>query len=522
MSLVIGKGFVYTTWDKMGGREYAIKSYEVDGEKRERVVYEGDVSVENISPFDYFCDPNLDNFNKRTWELVRRWENKWDLAARHPEFREEIISTDSKQYLRDSGLRFWSYKGMENSDLIPVFHFYHKRTDAMPNGRYLSFVSSKAVLFDGPIPYDDLPVDRITPGEIFDSVEGYTDMFGILPIQDAMNALISSGFTNLQAFGTQQVLVPTTANLSAEQIGKGLSILKYNPTGGEPKPLQLTAMPQGLFDMFTLLDQMSDKISGQNSVARGDADVVKGMSGTALALVQSMSVQYANIFQKSWAHLIEDGGTKIFKLLKTFAKTKRVADMVGIRGRSKLLSFSGDDLQGISRVKVELGNPLTRTTSGRVQLGQTLGEMGLITNPQEYLSVIETGNIDNMIEGQVAELDLIRNENELFMEGKGSMVRAMVGDDHIAHAREHRALVADPMIRMNEPIAAEIYAHIQMHEQLSMTQTPFWAAISNQPQMGQPQQPPMPPPGMAPPEVPLPEGAQPPAQMMDNPLIPQE
>jgi hypothetical protein len=523
-ALVIGKGFVYTTWNKSMGKEYAVKTYEVDGEKRERVVFEGDVEVKSLSVYDYYCDPTLDNFDSRQWELVREWVNKWDLAARYPDMRDEIIKVDTKAYLGKSGSRFWSYNNMEDSDLIPLFSFYHKRSDAMPNGRFMQFVCNDAVLFDGPIPYDDLPCDRIVPGEIFDSCEGFTDMFSIIPIQDAMNTLVSSGFTNLQAFATQQILVPSTANISAEQLSRGLGVIKYNPAGGEPKPLQLTAMPNGLFDMITFLDQIGDKISGQNAVARGDADVVKGMSGTALALVQSMSVQYANQFQESWANLIEDGGTKIFKLLKAFAKTERIAEMAGKQNRPRLLSFTGDDLSGISRVVVELGNPMTRTTSGRVQIAESLMEKGMIQSPQEYLNVIETGNLDTLIEGQVSELDLIRQENELFLDGKGQMVQAMVGDKHQQHAIEHRSLLANPLVRYNEAVVQDILAHIQMHEQLATTQSLFWSAISGEPPLNQgmpgPEAMP-PPPDMLPPEAMPPEGAAPgPTPIMDTPPVP--
>jgi hypothetical protein len=527
-ALVFGKGFVYTTWDKSLGKEYAVEKYKVDDETRERVIFEGDVSVKAISIFDYYIDPNLDDYDSRQWEVIRCWENRWDLIAKNPEMKDELMSIESKEHLQGYGSRFFAYKGMKETDLIPTFHFYHKRTDAVPNGRYIHWASDDAVFYDGPNPYDHLPVDRIVPGEIFDSAEGFTDAFSMMPLQNAMNVLVSSAYTNLQAFGTQQVLVPSTANMTSEQIGKGLSVLKYDPQGGKPEALQLTAMPQGLFEMVKLLDQFQDKISGQNAVARGDADVVKGMSGTALALVQSMAVQYSNAFQESWANLIEDGGTKLFSLLKNFANTERVAEMAGKQSRPRLLSFKGEDVSSISRVVVELGNPLTRTTSGRVQIAQDLMEKGLISTPQQYIQVLETGNLDVMLEGKSSELDLIRQENELFLDGKGNMVQAMVGDSHLLHAQEHRALLANPLIRYDEPIVTEILAHIQMHEQLATTQSTFWAAISGEPPMNQgagPEGNPMPPPDMMAPEgAPrLPPNADPMAQptpIMDSPPVP--
>jgi hypothetical protein len=514
-ALVCGKGFVYTYWEKSAGRP-VMQAQNEDGSSR--TVYEGDVQVKALSAMDYFTDGTLDDWDDRTWEVIKTFKNKYDLAARHNAFADQIISMTEDKTKEDI-YKWWSFTQPDDSDLVPVFEFYHKRTDALPNGRYILFLNEDICLYDGPIPYAKLPCDRIVQGEIHGTTEGYADAWDLMPLQEAYNVLISSVYTNQQAFGVQNILIPRTSNLSVEQLSKHLAGLKYDPQGGEPKALQLTQSPPEIFQMLTMVERLMETISGVNSVARGNPESSL-KSGVALAMVQSMAVQYASKFQESWAFLLEDGGTKIFDLLKQFAKTERIAEMAGKANRGRITSFTGDDLAHVQRVAIELGNPLQRTTAGKVQIADSLLEKGMIKTPQQYLQVMETGNLDPLVEGPEAELDLIRGENELMMDGQFEKVRVVVGDSHLLHVQEHRCLLSNPLVRSDENIVAQILAHIQEHKEIYETQDPFWAQISGEPPSPQSQAPQpdlaaMPPEGVVPPEQPMPEGVEPP-----QPLVP--
>lgn len=516
MSLVFGKGLVRTIWEKSAGRPYMVEQTE----EGPRMVQEGDVDVACLSPYDYVIDPYLEDFDKREWELIRSFQNKYNLAIRYPALKEAIlgISTDE---MRDSApYKYWAFQANEDDVLIPVYEFYHKRTDALPNGRFMLFINGDVVLYDGPLPYKGLVVDRIVPGEIFGTTEGYTSAFDLQPLQEAINVLVSSVYTNQQAFAIQNVLIPRSSNMSVEMLSKSLAGIKYDLAGGKPEALQLTASPPEVFNMIQMLERTMETLSGVNSVARGNPESSL-KSGVALALVQSMAVQYASGFQESWAMLLEDGGTKIFDLIKAFAKTERVAEIVGKQNKARLLSFTGDDLQSVSRVVVELGNPMTRTTSGRVQIADSLLEKGMIKTPQEYLQVMETGNLDPLVEGQLSQLDLIRMENELLMEGKQEKVRVLITDAHLLHAQEHKAMLDNPLVRADEGLVAGVLAHIQEHIGLYQTQDPVMSIISGEPPSPQPQGMPMPPMGgeqAPPPELP-PNAPMPPPQIVDQPLM---
>jgi hypothetical protein len=203
-----------------------------------------------------------------------------------------------------------------------------------------------------------------------------------------------------------------------------------------------------------------------------------------------MAVQYMSGFQQSWAELLEDCGTAILKLLKTYAKTERMIAMAGKVNRGAMQSFTGSDLERVERVVVDVGNPMSKTTAGKLQMADQLLERGLIKTPQEYMNVMNAGTLEPLTEAPQAELDLIRQENERMMDG--SQVQAIVGDSHVLHMQEHKALLSNPEVRLNSPIAAQVVAHIQEHMNLYKTQDPMWSMISGEPPP--PPQAPMPPP----------------------------
>lgn len=524
-SLVMSKGFVWVTWDPSSGRPYTsqiVKDEQgqpvmnEDGSPKLKTVYEGDVKVTCPSVLDVRVDTTLEDWNLSEWVEVREFKNRYTLAARYGNKADDILKLRGKEAMMQD--RYSAQQNNVDDDVyVPIYHFYHKRTEALPNGRYLIRGEDGLVLYDGPIPYRRLPVFRIVPGEVFGTVEGYSDAYDIIGPQQAVNTLYSTAFTNLQAFGTQAIAVYEGSNISKGQLGN-LAIIKVPQVGMEPKPIQLTATPPELFKMIEVLERSMETTIGVNHVARGAIDT--DMSGRALGLIQSMAFQYASGFQQSWAELLEDVGSFILELLKDFAKTERMEALAGKHNKGQMVSFVGSDLESVSRVIVDLGNPLTRTTAGREMMATGLLEKGLIKTPQEYINTIQTGNIDPMTEGPEATLSLVRRENEDLMDGK--TVTSIVGDSHLLHMQEHKVILDNPEIRRlaekGDPLAMQIVKnttdHIMSHKQLYETQEPIWSAVSGEPPAPQPMMPPPPPGGMPPeaggPQGPPPEGLVPP------------
>ena len=470
-AIVFGSGYIKMEWNSTRGEVYDFN------EDLGTEIREGDIQFSNLSPFDVMFDTNLED-RKHDWVCVRSFKNRFDIAAKYPEYKDRILGLPTKNNINSFNLLNFSY---DQTDLIPVYEFYHKRTESMQDGRYMLFLADDIVLLDSPMPYRNLPIYIIAPSYYLGTPYGYTPMFDLLSIQDAVNSLYSTVLTNQTAFGVQNILVPKGADVSISELSGGLNVIEANQQYGEIRPLNLTETPKEIFEFITMLEKVMETISGVNSVARGNPDP-NLRSGNALALIQSMTLQFMSGLQQSYVSLIEDMGTGIINILKDHATVPRVATIIGKSNRSYLKEFTGADLSGVNRVVVDIGNPLARTTAGRVEMAEQMLQMGVIKTPEQYFSVINTGQLDVMTEDVQSQLFLTKGENERLVNGEP--VIAVWTDEHTLHIKEHATILSDPELRFDQDLVARVTQHIQEHVDLLRNTEPDKLQILGQQPLG--------------------------------------
>lgn len=484
-AVVLGAGFIKMEWNATTGEVYDYFENEETGEEDpNRPIYEGDIEFSNLSPFDVCFDGTKEHQN-HDWYLVRTFKNKYDLAAKYPEFEEKIIALETKSEMNRFRLNISSLQ--DETDDIQVFEFYHKRTDSVPNGRYMLFLSDDIILQDIGLPYRVIPIFRIAPGDIMGSPYGYTPMFDILPIQEAINSLYSTILTNQNATGVQNFWTKPGGQLNVSDLGGGLNLIE---SMDKPEVLQLCNTPAEVFQFVQMLERVSETITGVNSVARGNPEASL-KSGAALALVQSMALQFMSGLQQSYVQLVEDVGAAIIKILQDYAKAPRMIAIVGKTNRTELKEFVGDDISKISRVYVDVGNPLARTVAGRMELATQMMQYQVIKNPAQLIEVLNTGKLEVLTEDVQDELDNIRRENEALTDGETPI--AIFIDDHQQHIMEHRKVLQDPDLRKDPSLIMRTQTHIQQHIDLLRSTDPSLLQMMGQtplpPVQGGPAQP---------------------------------
>jgi hypothetical protein len=505
---VVGEGFIKQVWDIQSGEIVGVH-VEEDGTKVP--LHEGDVAHEVLDPTCVVRDPTAKSWKECDWVMVISRKNRFDEAAKHPSLEDEILklSNDSTDEALWHFVPTW---WTENPDMIPVYYLYHKRTPACPQGRYAKFYNADTLAFAVGLPYDTLPVHRFAPEEHLGSPFGWTPAFNMLPIQESFDLVGNQILTNHELFGVQHVAMFEGNGVNYETLPNGATVIQAKPIAGA----EADSFPRGLnllqvaADSYKFRDSLStdlETISGVNSVARGTPPT--GVTaGTALALLQSMALQTNSPAQQNWVAMNEGLGTSYIDLLKRFAKTKRMVEIVGKNNKSYLKEFIGDDLAGVKRVTVDIGNPLTDTLSGKLSVADNLLQHNMLTTAQEYLQVLKTGTLEPLLHGQEAELLLINRENELLSEGQ--QCEAIEEDDHALHLQEHKTIMADPEIRKNPTIMNAARAHMAQHKQFQAQQQPPPA----------PPGAPAPPPGQAPPQGQGPKPGGPPPGQAPHPKKP--
>lgn len=463
-----GEAYSTITWDPNLGREYAVNP---DTSQVERT---GDVKIRAYMPIDVARDHTKIRPDGHKWYAVRDWENRWDLATTRPELRDRILGLPGRwdeAVKRPTFARDWRGWMLSDSDDCAVWTFYHDKTPSLPDGRMMVLGAADLVLFDGPLPYDDLGavIQRMAPEEMNGTQLGYTTAYDLLVPQREINGADTTITTSIANVGTGIIWTQPGGNVTVEQLEGGPKLIR-SPVKPEPITLLDT---QGL---GTINEYKQGKIgameaiSGVNSARRGTLVNDKAMSGAALALLDAKMIEYNKGLERGYVAWLESAATSIIKLYRRYAKLPQVAMVAGKANRSYLKEFTGNDLDRIERVNVDLANPLSRTSAGRMQITDYLLKMGAMTNPEQLVQVLQTGSMDSVLESGTAERMNIRAENEAL--GDGKPAQALWTDNHPKHIAEHGVVLASPEARTDQMVVANTLAHIQEHVNLWQTTAP--------------------------------------------------
>jgi hypothetical protein len=508
LSLIFGEGFVEEIWDATLGNEVTAESDEATGEQTGNVVNEGDVTFDFYAPMDVIRDFSMGSPDKCIWHITRKWVNRWELAAKYPQYETEILSaTTSSSSMRKQRIGHAIFE--TENDQMALYSFIHQKGNVLKEGRLAQFIENEdVILTDGPLPHKQI-LHRISPQEQHGTIWGYTKANDLLPIQENLNMLYSIIASNQAMFGVQSLLVAKGSGIEYSSLQGGLRIVEYDAKPGvdsKPSALQLTSTPPEIFNHIQHLIQQMETISGVNSVVRGQPEASLE-SGAALALVASQSIQFLSSFQQAYTALLESTGTGLIDILKNYANEPRLMSLAGKNNTQYVKEFVGSQIDQIDRVVVEVGNPLSRTTSGKLQIAQDLLKNNLVPDAKQYLQIIETGTIEPLTEGMTSQLMLVKDENERL--SKGEKIPALRTDQHMLHVQEHASVLSNIEARLNPQVVDAVDDHIRQHESLLQQLTPILAGATNQPVLNQGA--PGGPPGGAPPGAPHgPPGAPPP------------
>jgi hypothetical protein len=155
--------------------------------------------------------------------------------------------------------------------------------------------------------------------------------------------------------------------------------------------------------------------------------------------------------------------------------------------KAYLKEFSNKSIDMIDRVTINVGNPLTETPEGKMEMANLYKDFGFITSPQDLGEVLQTGNLKTMTQGPHAEMMRITKENELL--SQGGTVKSLLTDNHPLFIKERMSLFADAeLLNTNEPgsisdtivtnVLANIQEHIKLWKQLSQEQPELCALLN--------------------------------------------
>lgn len=496
VAIVYGEAYLEVEWDTKQGEDVAAD------EEAGEILKTGEIVSRVYEPINV-CRPVRSDKERQDWYILRRKANRYDLAARFPNHAQAILDHSDDAKSEQTYYDIQPQSTDDSDDQVAIHVFYHDRTDACPQGRRVVFLGPDTCLEYDILRTPVLPVFPMIPSRQHGTSFGYSVAFDLLCVQEAVDLLYSTVLSNQAAFGVQNIWMKPGANISSTQLAGGLNIIESSE---KPEAINLTSTPAELFAFMKDLEKLGEVLSGINSVARGQPEASL-KSGAALALVASQAVQFSNGLQAAYARLLEDTGTAIIRTLQTRATLPRAAVIAGKNNKSYMKDFTGDDLKSVNRVIVDLGNPVSRTVAGRIQMAQDLLQAQVLKTPEAYLQVVETGSTEPAVEDQRAVELCIDDENEALREGRPVM--AVIVDQHLKHINGHASVIAGTSERMDPALVKRVTDHIAEHiNALRTTDPALLNALGQAPIQVMPNGMPPPPQGANAPQP----NAQPPAQ----------
>lgn len=481
LSLISPAGHVLVEWDPQVGEPYVPED---GGMMKMR----GDLYVKARSFWDVFFDTNLEDDDELDWVIVRDFVNKYDYAARFPEMTEQILELETKTEL-DKNYR-WGWDNQ--TDMIPVYKFFHRSTPSCPQGRVVHALNKELITIDQVNPYADdqgqavIPLITLRASEGLGTLFGYCPANDLAPVQRAYNMVASGVVTNEAAFGVGNVAVERGSDIAVQSLAGGLNVIEYAEGKQKPEAFSVTSNQRQSTEVMGLLAKQGEKLSGANSVVRGDPDSsLKAASGRALGLIQAMFVQSQSGVQRTRQGSVQDFGNLLLLIVKRFCDTPQITAIAGKDRVIMMANWTGEKFKGVARVVAEPVNPLSKTIAGARDEAEFLVTNGMVVDPVEYFTVRNTGQLEPIMRPEQSAKNLMHAENSDLLEGKATPV--LRTDKHDKHIECHLVLLDSPEVRRNGQRAGAIMQHIAEHENW-LAQAQQKAAMEQQGQEGGEQQ----------------------------------
>ena len=464
-----GTGFYFIGWNPDAGKLLG----EVDGKK----VFEGDVVVESVSPFEIYPD-SLCYENIESCESIIR-ARAMKTADVERLYGITVAGEDVKVFGVDKAATGKSIV----HDSVLVLEKYERPTADFPDGR-LIVACEKTILYMGELPYvNGVEGRRGFPFVKQNSIDKAGCFFGmsmverLIPVQKAYNAVKNrkQEFLNRLTMG---VLAVEDGSVDTDELAEeGLSpgkIIVYRQGATPPALMGTGTMPTDLNREEDRLLNEFILLSGVSEFSRS-TDVAAGTSGVALQLLIEQEDARLNAVTENVRSAIRETAKQMIRLFKQFATSTRLLRTAGEQGKVELYYFNSSDL-GSDDVVFDTESELSYTPAQKKSAVYELIDAGLLTDDTGKLSertkaklleILGFGSIDNTLDIESLHINKADEEN---LSGFKKPIGVDEYDDHELHIAEHTRFLLSAEsegVRKNPETKENALEHLRAHKTMA-------------------------------------------------------
>lgn len=483
-SEICGTGFYKISWNSNKGRMLA----NLDGEK----VYEGEVEVDVVSPFEIFPDSisyeNIDDcmsiIHAKSYhkDIVKK---KWGIEELGEDI--DVFSFDNVTNVGGLGYNATSNKASSTlkHDQVLVIEKYVAPNCDYPNGR-LIIVAGKTLVYDGELPF----VNREDGQRGFPfikqvSIKKPNQFFGIsiierlIPVQRSYNAVKNRKHEYLNRLSMGILTVEDGSvdydNLEEEGLCPG-KILVYRQGSNAPKIMDNGNIPSDFKEEEEkLLDEFRN-ISGVSDLLNSNDVSLSNLSGVTLELLIEQESNRLSSTADEIKYCIKNMASQILKLYKQFATTKRISKVIGKDGAIEMFYFQNSDITSddvVFQTENEIGETKAQKRSMIFELlkaGLLYDEKGQMStrNKAKTLEMLGFGMWDSQYDLEELHMKKAGKEN-LGLIVEGQIKFPLEIDNHSLHIDEHIAFMLSEefykSLAKNSKLEEIMLEHIRKHKE---------------------------------------------------------
>lgn len=477
-SEVCGSAFYKVTWDEQGGRQVAIAE---DGTP----IYEGEVSVHAVSPFEIFPD-RLDAESVQELTSIIHAQvvtasavlEKYGVEVRDEELSDWVSVGYSEPSASGLPLKRIGLNALPERKGVILLERYTRPTGESPEGT-LEIVAGGKLLYRGPLPFENgergervLPFVRQDclrlPGAFF----GGSVIDRLIPVQRAYNAVRNRKheFLNRISMGVLTVEDGSvdTDELSEDGLQPG-KVLVYRQGGKAPEMLDCGSVPNDFAEEEAWLEKEFSTISGVSELSESSTPM-RVTSATGLQLLLSQDESRLSATTGSIKRAMKEIARQILRLYRQFAGNARLMTLTGENKKTQVYYFNAADLD-VSDVQFDTQDTVSpeekkATLLRLLEAGVLSDENGKTTeeNKGRILEAFGFGSYENAKDISALHIAKAGEEN---LDMKTESVEVDSFDDHALHITEHTRFLLSAEFKRStkkDGLKPRYATHIEEHK----------------------------------------------------------
>ena len=476
-----GSAFYKITWDSNLGKKI--------GKKDEEDVFEGDVKIDAIPPFEIFPDnlyyseiDDLKSIIHARALSTSDVENLYGVKLQGEDIDVFTLSGSGASY--NGGYKAKKISTTLKNHIL-VIERYERESVNYPDGR-LVIVGGGKVLYEGVLPYKngvdgkrDFPFIKQNSLTLAGNFFGVSLIERLIPLQRAYNAVKNRKYEFMNRLSMGVINVEDGSVDTDELVEDGLSpgkVIVYRQGAKPPQMMSSGSLPIDFTYEEERLNSEFINISGTSELSRNSSIISSNMSGTAIELLIEQDETRLSVTAENIRLAIKQMAKQILRLFKEFATNTRIMRSASESKSVKLFYFKSSDLTS-DDVVFDTENELTQSPAQKKTaviemlnsglLGDENGIIDLRTKAK-ILEILGYGTLDNTQD--IAKLHRAKAEKEN-VEILNSDMLVDSYDNHIIHIEEHtrKLLEIDSENPVNSDYKGKIIEHLNIHKQFLNT-----------------------------------------------------